>query len=201
MGRVIGLTGGIASGKSLVSEYLGELGAQIIDADEIARQVVQPGKPALREIVAEFGWSILSADGTLNRKKLGLLVFSDPAKLDRLNLITHPYILAEIRQVLERFRASSTCRVIVLDVPLLFEVGLERLVDEVWVVAVDYHTQLKRLIKRDNLTEDEARSRIAAQMPLEEKIKSAQCVIDNRFSPQETKRQVKKLWDEINRTA
>lgn len=198
MGRVIGLTGGIASGKSLVSGYLRELGAQIVDADEIARQVVQPGKPALREIVAEFGESVLNTDGTLNRKKLGLLVFSDPEKLDRLNLITHPYILAEIRRVLERFRASSTCRVIVLDVPLLFEVGLELLVDEVWVVAVDYPTQLKRLIKRDNLTEDEARRRIVSQMPLGEKIKRAQYVIDNRFSLEETKQQVKKLWDRVN---
>jgi dephospho-CoA kinase len=196
MGCVIGLTGGIATGKSFVSEYLRELGAEIIDADEIARQVVQPGKSALREIVTEFGESVLNADGSLNRKKLGELVFSDPVKLDRLNRITHPYILAEIRMLLKKFRTSNTCRMIVLDAPLLFEVGLDSLVDEVWVVAVDYHTQLKRLMNRDNLTEDEAKCRIAAQMPLDEKVEKAQYIIDNSFSPEETKQQVKRLWDD-----
>lgn len=201
MGRLIGLTGGIASGKSLVSAYLRELGAQIIDADQIARRVVQPGGAALREIVAEFGDSLLNSDGTLNRKELGRIVFSDPAKLERLNRITHPRILAEMEMLLEKCRMCGAGRVIVLDVPLLFEVGLDRLVDEVWVVAVDYSTQLERLMKRDNLSEEEARRRIAAQIPMDEKIRRADRVIDNRFAPEETKRQVREIWEDINRTA
>lgn len=199
MGRVVGLTGGIASGKSLVSTYLRELGAQIIDADEIARRLVQPGGPVLREIVAEFGDAVLNADGTLNRKELGRIVFSDPAKLDRLNKITHPHILAEIKMLLDKHRESGSDRVAVLDAPLLYEVGGEGLVDEVWVVYVDYPTQLERLMMRDNLSEEDARRRIAAQIPLEEKVRRADKVIDNRSTPEETKRQVRRLWEELHR--
>ncbi|AFV12006.1 dephospho-CoA kinase CoaE [Thermacetogenium phaeum DSM 12270] len=199
MGRVIGLTGGIASGKSLVSAYLRELGAQIIDADEIARRVVQPGGPVLREIVAEFGDAVLNADGTLNRKELGRIVFSDPAKLDRLNRIIHPQILAEIKMLLNKHRKSGSERIAVLDAPLLYEVGGEGLVDEVWVVDVDYPTQLKRLMRRDNLSEEDARRRIAAQIPLEEKVRRADRVIDNRSTPEDTRRQVRRLWEELHR--
>lgn len=199
MGRVIGLTGGIASGKSLVSAYLRELGAQIIDADEIARRVVQPGGPVLREIVAEFGDAVLNADGTLNRKELGRIVFSDPAKLDRLNRIIHPQILAEIKMLLNKHRKSGSERIAVLDAPLLYEVGGEGLVDEVWVVDVDYPTQLKRLMRRDNLSEEDARRRIAAQIPLDEKVRRADRVIDNRSTPEDTRRQVRRLWEELHR--
>jgi dephospho-CoA kinase len=193
------LTGGIASGKSLVSAYLRELGAQIIDADEIARRVVQPGGPVLREIVAEFGDAVLNADGTLNRKELGRIVFSDPAKLDRLNRIIHPQILAEIKMLLNKHRKSGSERIAVLDAPLLYEVGGEGLVDEVWVVDVDYPTQLKRLMRRDNLSEEDARRRIAAQIPLEEKVRRADRVIDNRSTPEDTRRQVRRLWEELHR--
>ncbi|MDD2556597.1 MAG: dephospho-CoA kinase [Syntrophaceticus sp.] len=197
MGCVIGLTGGIASGKSLVSGMLKELGGQIIDADLISRQVVEPGKPAWQQIVKEFGEGIINEDQTIKRKKLGSIVFADPDQLDKLNKITHPYITEEIEELLEEYRESGQGGVMVLDAPLLLELGMERLVDQVWVVAVDYDTQLERLMKRDNLSAEEAKCHIQAQMPLEKKIKRADRVIDNHFTLNETKQQVEEFWQEI----
>lgn len=191
---IIGLTGGIASGKSLVSSYLASLGAGVIDADLVAREVVEPGRPALAEVVREFGPGVLSSDGTLNRKELGRLVFSDQARLDRLNRITHPYILEIIRERLEAYRAASPCGAVVIDAPLLIETGLHRLVDEVWVVYVDPTTQLQRLMKRDRLTPEAAAQRIASQLPLEEKVRYAHRIIYNRGEPEETLRQVRMIW-------
>lgn len=195
--RVIGLTGGIASGKSLVSRLLRELGALVIDADQIAREVVEPGKPAYHSILREFGNQVLNPDGSLNRQALGRLVFSDPRKLERLNQITHPLIIAEIQKLLKSYRLLFPEKAVVLDAPLLYEAGLESIVDEVWVVYVDYPTQLQRLMERDGLTREEARRRIEAQLPLEEKVKRADRVIDNRGTPEETALQVRKLWNEI----
>ncbi|NPV28422.1 MAG: dephospho-CoA kinase [Firmicutes bacterium] len=195
--RVIGLTGGIASGKSLVSRLLRELGALVIDADQIAREVVEPGKPAYHSILREFGNQVLNPDGSLNRQALGRLVFSDPRKLERLNQITHPLIIAEIQKLLKSYRLLFPEKAVVLDAPLLYEAGLESIVDEVWVVYVDYPTQLQRLMERDGLTREEARRRIEAQLPLEEKVKRADRVIDNRGTPEETALQVRKFWNEI----
>ena len=191
--RLIGLTGGIASGKSLVSRQLQELGAAVIDADRIARDVVQHGTPGWEMIVREFGKSVIGSDGELNRKTLGLLVFNNPTELERLNRITHPLILAEIERLLQKY-GSGHESLVVLDAPLLFETGLGRFVDEVWVVTVDYQTQVKRLMARDRLTEQEARQRIAVQMPLEEKVRRADRTIDNRGTRSETERQVKEAW-------
>ncbi|MFY9140558.1 MAG: dephospho-CoA kinase [Thermacetogeniaceae bacterium] len=196
MVSVIGLTGGIASGKSAVSAMLKELGAKVISADLISRQVVEPGLPAWRQIVDEFQESILNKDGTINRKKLGEIVFSDPAKLDRLNKITHPYIIAEIEKLLAEHRASGE-GVLVLEAPLLLELGLEHMVDEVWVVAVEPELQLQRLMDRDKLSVREAKLRIEAQMPLEEKLKKADRVIDNSGTLQETKDQLEKIWSSL----
>ncbi len=191
--RLIGLTGGIASGKSLVSRQLQGLGAAVIDADRIARDVVQPGTPGWEMIVKEFGRSVIGSDGELDRKALGLLVFNNPTALERLNRITHPLILAEIEKLLQKYRSEHE-RTVVLDAPLLFETGLDRFVDETWVVTVDYQTQVKRLMARDRLTEQDARQRIAVQMPLEEKVRRADRVIDNRGTREETERQVKEAW-------
>ncbi|MGI6406714.1 MAG: dephospho-CoA kinase [Syntrophaceticus sp.] len=196
MGYIIGLTGGIASGKSFVSEMLKELGAQIIDADLISRQVVEPGKPAWKKIVKEFGKGIINEDQTIKRKKLGSIVFADPDKLDKLNKITHPYITMEIEKLLKEYRESGKEGIMVLDAPILLELGMERLVDQVWVVAVDSETQLERLMKRDKLSAEEAKRRIRVQMPLKEKIKRADQVIDNRFTPNETKKQLEMIWQE-----
>ncbi|MGB9792847.1 MAG: dephospho-CoA kinase [Thermacetogeniaceae bacterium] len=190
-------TGGIASGKSLVSRFLKELGAIVIDADQIARDVVKVGSPAWRRIVQEFGEGICNPDGSLDRKKLGRIVFSDLNKLDKLNQITHPYIISEINRLLDDYREKFPEGVVVLDVPLLFEAGLERMVDEIWVVYVDHQTQLERLMNRDGFSAEEAMRRINSQIPLEEKVKLADHVIDNRGDPQETFIQVKRLWDSL----
>lgn len=197
MGYVIGLTGGIASGKSLVSGIIKGLGGQIIDADFISRQVVEPGKPAWQQIVKEFGKVIINEDQTINRKKLGSIVFADPDQLDKLNKITHSYITKEIEELLKEYRESGRSEIMILDAPLLLELGMERLVDQVWVVAVDYDLQLERLMKRDSLSAAEAKHRIQSQMPLEEKIKRADRVIDNRFTLNETKQQVEEFWQQI----
>ncbi len=197
MGPVIGLTGGIASGKSLVSEYLKELGAQVIDADLIARQVVKPGLPAWQQIVDEFGEGILNSDLTLKRKKLGRIVFTDPVKLDKLNKITHPYITAAIEMLVQEHRTAGIKGIVVVEAPILLELGMDRLVDEVWVVAVDPAIQLERLMKRDNITAEEAKLRMKAQMPLDEKLKRADRVIDNRYSLDKTKKQVEGIWQEM----
>lgn len=195
--RVIGLTGGIASGKSLVSRQLQRLGAIVIDADQIARDVVAPGGPTWEAITREFGRSIIDNAGSLDRKALGRLVFSDPDKLEKLNRTTHPQILSEIERLMQSYRASNK-GIVVLDAPLLFETGLNKSVDEVWVVLVDFQNQLKRLMKRDGLTELEARSRILLQIPLEEKVRQADRVIDNRGTPEETEQQTRLAWQQIS---
>lgn len=194
--RVIGLTGGIASGKSLVAQQLQKLGAVVIDADRIAHDLTAPGGPALEQIIGEFGRGCLDSTGNLDRKALGRMVFNNPGELDKLDRITHPLILAEIVRLLQSYR-SSDCGMVVLDAPLLFETGLDKFVDEVWVVLVDFPTQLQRLMERDQLTEQEARRRISLQLPLEEKARRADRVIDNQGAPAETERQVKLAWQHL----
>lgn len=194
--KVIGLTGGIATGKSTVSAILRELGLEVIDADAVARELVTPGSDCLRALVDEFGREILNPDGTLNRKKLGRMVFADPKKLERLNEITHPAIVNEIKRRMEiiKGRSQGPPQAAVIDAPLLFEVGLDEIVDEVWVVTLDEEEQLKRLVERDGLTRAEAEARLRAQMPLSEKIKRADIVIDNSGSLESVMEKVKGLW-------
>jgi dephospho-CoA kinase len=190
--RVIGLTGGIATGKSTVSQILAEEGFPIIDADLIAREVVQPGEPAYRDIVHSFGEEILNNDGTINRKLLGRLVFGEPAFLQSLNQITHPRIIEEINRRLQTLREKGA-EVAILDAPLLIETKLHLLVDEVWVVTCPRELQIKRLQERDNLSAAEAEARIKAQMPLEQKISYARQVIDNSKDKAHTRRQVQRI--------
>lgn len=194
---VVGLTGGIASGKSLVAHYLKELGAKLIDADEISREIVRPGMPAYQEILQVFGKGILNQDGTIDRKGLGKVVFSNPELLKRLNEITHPRILEEVRRRIGEAKKDQA--IIVVDVALLFEVGLHREMDRVIVAYVDKETQIKRLMERDGLTEGEARLRLSAQMPLEEKLKYAHFIIDNSIGMEETRRQVEEVFKELKR--
>lgn len=192
----IGLTGGIASGKSTVSRLLSELGAPIVDADAIAHAVVAPGQPAWRQIIAYFGDQILCSDGSINRRKLGDIVFSDTEKRKRLEEITHPAIWRQVSAE-ARMAEAAGYRVVVLDVPLLLETDWNRMVDEVWVVYVDHQTQIQRLIARDSLTPQQAEMRIASQLSLEEKKQYADVVIDNSGSPESTRCQVKKLWERL----
>lgn len=176
--EIIGLTGGIGSGKTTVSSILQEEGIPVIDADVIARQVVEAGKPAYREILERFGREILREDGSLDRKRVGEIVFSDPEKLRFLNEVTHRDILTVIRQQLARWRDQGARRVF-LDAALLFEVGLDQMTDRVWVVDAPDDVRILRVCARDGLSEEEVRRRISNQMPREERNRRGYRIIDN----------------------
>ncbi|MBT2636083.1 dephospho-CoA kinase [Bacillus sp. ISL-26] len=189
MSLVIGLTGGIASGKSTVARMLIERGITVIDADIIAKQAVEKGMPAYGQIIDSFGEDILLENGELDRRKLGSIVFTDEQKRLALNKIVHPAVRAEMMK--QRDEAVSRHEsFVVLDIPLLYESKLEYLVDKVIVVTVTAETQLKRLMERNSLTEEEALSRITSQMPLADKTKRADIVIDNSGSVEKTKQQL-----------
>ncbi len=191
---VVGITGGPATGKSLVSAEFASLGAALIDADIIAREVLSPGRAEFEAAVSVFGPSIVAPDGTLARKVLGNIVFSDYRRLGELTAITRPAILAVIREKIAALKEAGECAIIVLDAPLLFEAGLAAKMDKVIVVFTDEDVQLKRLMKRDGITEPRARSLIASQMPLAEKKRRAHYLIDNNGSPAETLAEVRSLY-------
>lgn len=176
---VIGLTGGIASGKSTASHYLKSKGFAIIDADRIARQILEKGKPAYQEVRAYFGDAYFNADGTLNRKALGQRVFSVREDLDALNHMTHPHILEEIYKQLEAYRCLLTVQWVIVDAALLFELHLETAVDAVWYIDVSLEVQRARLMMRDHLPFDEAKARIASQWEASKKRTLATAVINN----------------------
>lgn len=188
---IIGLTGGIASGKSTVSEMLKELGIPIVDADQIARQVVQPGEKAYEKIVRYFGEEMLFPDGTLNRKKLGSVVFNDEKEREVLNGIIHPAIREQMDEQKTAF-INQGYETVVLDIPLLFEGKNKQSyeLDKVLLVAVSRDVQFSRLVERDQTGEDDARQRINSQMPIKEKAALADEVIDNNGTKEETKRQL-----------
>ncbi len=190
--RVLAVTGGIGSGKSTVLGMFTELGADTVDADQLAREVVQPGEPALAEIVQAFGDAMLLPDGSLDRARLGALVFSDTDARLRLNAITHPRIHQRMTEEVDARRRRNG--VLVLDIPLLYENGRADIAEAVVVVWVDAKTQLTRLVERDGFSEAEARRRLAAQMPLDEKRALADHVVDNRGSLEETRRQVRDIY-------
>ena len=195
MTYILGLTGGIASGKSTVSAYLARNGALIIDADLIARQVVAKKSSGLKQIVAKFGGEILTASGELDRKKLGKLVFSNKDLLKNLTDITGPLIRAEILREIEAAKKAQV-KLVVLDIPLLFETGYQTLCDKVMVVTIPSKLQLERVMKRDNLSATEARKRIANQLPASKRNELADVLIDNSKSVAETYQQVLK-WLKI----
>ncbi|PFE94897.1 dephospho-CoA kinase [Bacillus thuringiensis] len=197
---VIGLTGGIASGKSTVSEMFRELSIPVIDADVIAREVVEQGKPAYIKIVEVFGAEVLQQDGELDRPRLGSIVFYNEEKRLQLNKIVHPAVREEMNRQKEMY-IKEGMQAVVLDIPLLFESKLTSLVDRILVVAVKPHTQLERLMKRNNFSEEEATARIQSQMPLEEKVKNADEVINNDGTIMGTKTQLQvilKKWNIID---
>lgn len=194
--RVIGLTGGIASGKSTAARVLAELGARVVDADAIAREVVAPGQPALADLVRAFGREMLLPDGTLDRKRLGAVIFADADKRRALNAITHPRIAAEMQARLGRLRDEGA-GVAVYEAALLVENGVHHGLDGLVVVACDEATQLRRLIERDGFSEAEARARIAAQAPVDDKIRAATWVVDTSGPLGETKKQLARVWEEI----
>ncbi|AJH24954.1 MULTISPECIES: dephospho-CoA kinase [Bacillus] len=192
MSLVIGLTGGIASGKSTVARMLIDKKITVIDADVIAKQAVEKGMPAYRQIVEAFGKDILLENGDIDRKKLGSIVFTDEQKRLKLNQIVHPAVRAEMLKQRDEAIARKE-QFVVLDIPLLYESGLDYLVGKVLVVTVPADIQLKRLMERNSLTEEEAMSRITSQMPLADKTKKADAVIDNSGSLEHTKHQLEEV--------
>lgn len=193
---IVGLTGGIATGKSLVAGELKRLGARIIDADRIAREIVEPGKPAYNDIVKEFGTGILKPDATIDRKALGRAVFSDHAALEKLGSITHPRIRERIREEARRLSTEGD-GLIVLDIALLIEMGVKYEVEKIIVVYSEAEQQIERLMKRDNMTRDEALKRLSCQLDIKEKLKYADYVIDNSGQLDETIEQTRALFSEL----
>ncbi|MBT2417588.1 dephospho-CoA kinase [Streptomyces sp. ISL-22] len=194
----VGLTGGIGAGKSEVSRLLVEHGAVLIDADRVAREVVAPGTPGLAAVVEAFGEDVLAEDGSLDRPKLGSIVFADPDRLAVLNSIVHPLVGARSRELEE---AAAEDAVVVHDVPLLTENGLAPLYDVVVVVDASPETQLDRLVRLRGMTEEDARARMAAQATRDKRREIADIVIDNDVPREELQRRVKDVWDELVRRA
>jgi dephospho-CoA kinase len=192
----VGLTGGIGAGKSEVSRRLAVQGAIIIDADAIAREVVAPGTPGLDQVIAAFGPHLLRADGTLDRERLGEIVFADPAKLERLNAIVHPLVG---KRMAELETSADPDAIVVHDVPLIAENGLASAYDVVVVVDTSPLSQLDRLVKVRGMSKEQAQARMAAQATREQRLAIADFVVDNSGSLAELDRQVGDLWAELRR--
>jgi dephospho-CoA kinase len=197
--QVIGLTGGIASGKSTVAAILRRLGAEIINADELSREVVQPGQDAWKEIIETFGSDILRGDKTLDRKKLRKIVFDNPEARKKLEAIIHPRVRALAERRISELAAAG-CSIIVYEVPLLFEGQIHLWLRPVILVACDIEIQKKRLLKRDHLTDTEAQRHLDAQMSLNEKRKLADYVIENDGDLEELEQQVREVLQKIKAT-
>jgi len=191
---LVGLTGSIATGKSTVSRMFAHLGARVIDADLLAREVVMPGQAAHARIVEEFGPQVVQEDGALDRKALGAVVFADASKRKRLEEITHPAIGLRQQRILSVLDEEAFEGVVIWDAALLFEGGGAAKMDRVVVVYADPETERRRLMERDGLSEADARARIASQMPIAEKAKLADHVIDNSGTREETERQVRAVY-------
>lgn len=196
--KLIGLTGGIGSGKSTVAALMAEQGFTIIDADRIARDIVEPGMPALAELARAFGEDILNEDGTLNRGLLAQRAFSDEKRTQLLNGIMHPRIDEETQQRFESARANGE-QVVIYDMPLLVDKGLHEGMDQTVVVDVDVETRVKRLVEHRGLDEEDARRRIAAQIDDDARLAVADIIIDNNGSLEDLKPQVKSLVDKLRR--
>jgi len=192
---LVGLTGGIATGKSTAARFFAEAGAVVIDADLLARRVVAPGSPCLEEIRREFGERVLRPDGSLDREGLGAIVFSDARRRARLNALVHPRVAAEAEREIQAAHARDPEALIVYDVPLLFEGGMEGRFDRVVVVYVPREEQLRRLRLRDGISEEEAEARLRSQLDIEEKARRADEVLDNTGSVESLGRQVVELID------
>jgi len=192
--RVIGLTGGIATGKSSVARFFEERGVPVIDADLLAREAVEPGSPCLARLAALFGAGVINADGGLDRKRVGGIVFGDAEKRRLLESVLHPEIRRLAEERIARAAAAGE-RVVIYMAPLLIEAGVADRVDEIWVVTVRPEIQLERLMARDRIGREEAGRIIASQMPLAEKERHGRVVIDNSGTPEETRRLLAAIWE------
>ncbi len=193
----VGLTGGIASGKSTVARMLADKGAVIIDFDELAHAVQEPDGPVWREIVAHFGRAILGPDRAIDRRKLGAAVFGDREKLDLLNRLVHPAVFAEWQRRIAEIRAVRPEAIVLSDIPLLLEAGLKPLVDLILLIYIPPEEQIRRLMARNGYGPDEAAARLASQMPIDAKLSEADIIIRNDGSPEETRSAVDELWEEL----
>jgi len=191
---LVGLTGGIATGKSTVTGLLASPSVRVVDADALAREVVEPGTPAHTQIVVEFGKDVLQPDGRLDRARLGEIVFPDPAKRKRLEAITHPAIRVRFEKIMADLERQGFDGLLIWDAALLVESGGHKKMDKVVVVTTDPATQLRRLMARDGSTEEAARARTASQMPLDVKACAGDYVIDNSGTREETEKRVREVY-------
>ncbi len=198
---IVGLTGGVASGKTAISQVLKAEGAYIIDADQIARELVQPQKPAWSELIGAFGKEILQEDGSIHRKKLADKVFADPKKRKLLNQILHPRIKEEMDRRTKEIGQKDPQAIVVIDAPLIIELGNQRDMDKLIVVASTQTQQIKRLKERDGVSPEAALRVISSQMPVEEKVKLADYVIRNEGSIEEAKKRAKEVFKELRKVA
>jgi len=196
---IVGLTGGVASGKTAVSQVLKEEGAYIIDADQIARELVQPHKPAWNELIRAFGKEILQEDGFIHRKKLADKVFADPKKRKLLNQILHPRIKEEMDRRTKEIGQKDPEAIVVIDAPLIVELGDHREMDKLIVVASTQTQQIERLKERDGIGPEEALRILSSQMPVEEKVNLADFVMRNEGSLEETKKRAKEVFKELRK--
>lgn len=196
--KVIGLTGGIGSGKSTVSRHLGEMGAVLIDADKVGHEAYQPGTETWKELVAAFGEEIITHDRTIDRKKLGAIVFAAPEELARLNRIVHPRMFNMMKDRIEEYRKQGV-EVVVMEAAILFEANWTPLVDEVWVTVASESTVVQRTRERTGLPEEQIRARIHSQLSNEERIKQADVVISNDGDIEELRAKVDTLWKELEK--
>jgi dephospho-CoA kinase len=194
--KVIGFTGGIGSGKSTVSQFMAELGAVILNTDEVGYEAFKPDTELWRQVVAAFGRQIVTPDGNIDRKKLGNIVFGNAESLSRLNQMMHPRMYDMVKAQLEEYRRQGT-RVVVLEAPLLLEAGWTPLVDEVWVTTASESTVLKRLEERAGLSRAESLARIRSQLPSAERVRHADVVINTDCDLDEVKVKVKELWQRL----
>jgi len=194
-----GLTGGIATGKSTVARMLVDRGALLIDLDELAHEVEAPGGEVWTRIVRRFGEGILSADGTIDRRKLGAIVFADPEKLKLLNGIVHPAVFDKWKERLREIREKAPRAVVLSAIPLLIEAGMTGMVDLVVLVYIPREKQVERLMQRDGYSRDEAMMRISSQMPIEEKLSHADLIIPNEGGVEETERTLDGIWEELRK--
>ena len=195
----IGLTGGIATGKSFVLSVLSELGCEVMDADQTAREVVEPGQPAFEEIVAHFGGEVVGADGRLDRPKLGAIVFNDPAQREKLNSIVHPKVFEAQARWMAEVEARNPQAVVIIDAALMIETGSYRRFDKVVVVYCEPQLQLQRLMARNNMTQEEATARISSQMPSAEKLKFADFSINTSQGFEDTRLQTVALYEQLRK--
>lgn len=198
---LVGLTGGVATGKSTVARMFKRFGAVVIDADQLARDMVQPDRPAWRAIVRSFGKGVLNPDRTIDRHALGAIVFHDKSKLRRLERIIHPRVAGEQARLARQAARKDPRTVVVYDVPLLFEASVDKRVDKIIVVTADQETQIARLEKRNGLSRSQALRRIRSQMPLFRKIRRADVVLDGTRSRSSLRAQVRKLYRLLRHSA